>query len=61
MVSKIGKKTYTVKDLYKEANNLLKDELQGLRKKPLSKSEETKMNELAKLISNTVLKEMKVV
>lgn len=61
MAAKTKTKKYTVSDIYAEAANLLKDEMQGLKKKPLSASEEIKMKELGKLISKTVLKEMKIV
>jgi len=60
MLSKVGKK-YTVGDVYKEAAGMLKEEMQNMKKGELSKTEEIKMNELAKLLSKTVLKEMKVV
>jgi len=61
MATKTKAKKYTVSDIYAEAANLLKDEMQGLKKKPLSADEEIKMKELGKLISKTVLKEMKIV
>jgi len=60
MANKTQKK-YTVADVYKEANNLLRDELQNIKKAPLSESDEIKMKELSKLLSNMVLKEMKIV
>jgi hypothetical protein len=53
-------KTYKVSDVYREATKLLKDEMTGLKQKPLSASEEVKVKELGKLISKMVLKEMKV-
>lgn len=60
MLSSVGKK-YTVGDVYKEAAKLLKDEMGGLKKGGLSKTEEIKMEEMAKILSKTVLKEMKIV
>lgn len=60
MAAKVNKK-YKVSDLYRAANKMFKEEMQGLKKKPLSQTEEIKMKELAKLLSNTVLKEMKIV
>jgi hypothetical protein len=60
MAAKDSKK-YKVEDLYREANSMLKEEMQNLTKKPLSQTEEIKMKELARLLSNTVLKEMKIV
>ena len=44
MLSSVGKK-YTVGDVYKEAAKLLKDEMGGLKKGGLSKTEEIKMEE----------------
>ena len=54
-------KKYTVADVYQEANQLLKDEMQTIKNRPLNPSEEIKMKELGRLISNMVLKEMKVI
>ena len=60
MSSKTEKK-YTVGDVYKEAAQMLKDEMRQLKQQTLTPSEEIKMQQLAKLLSNMVLKEMKVV
>jgi len=60
MAAKEDKK-YKVEDLYREANNMLKEEMQTIKQRPLSQTEEIKMKELARLLSNTVLKEMKIV
>lgn len=60
MAAKKNKK-YTVSDVYREAGRMLKEEMHNLKNKPLTRSEEIKMKELAKLISNAVLKEMKIV
>jgi len=61
MVNKVGKK-YTVGDVYKAAGEMLKNEITDLKSgQPLTKVEEAKMEKLARLLSNTVLKEMKVV
>lgn len=57
-----GKKTkYTVADLYGEASKLLKGEMSRLKNKPLSASEAHKMDALARELSKTVLREMKIV
>ena len=61
MIEKTKGKTFTVADLYSEAAKLVKEEFSGIKDKPLNKTEEVKMQELARLISNTVLKEMKIV
>jgi len=60
MAGKTQKK-YTVADVYKEADKILRDELQSMKKAPLSESDEIKMKALSKLLSNMVLKEMKIV
>ncbi len=60
MAAKVGKK-FTVGDVYREAASMLKSEMKNLKKSELSASEEIKMKQLAKLLSNTVLKEMKIV
>lgn len=54
-------KKYKVSDLYQEANKMLKEEIQNLKKRPLSQSEEIQMKELAKVLSKTVLGEMKII
>ncbi len=60
--NKIGStQKYTVADVYREASSMLKNEMQGIKDKPLSKIEEAKMEKLAKLLSNNVLKEMNIV
>ena len=61
MAAKSKSKKYTVADVYQEANKMLKAEMQGLKNRPLTSSEEIKMKELAKVLSRTVLKEMKII
>lgn len=53
-------KKYTVADLYSEAARMVGEEMQAIKKEPLTAAEEIKMKELAKVISNTVLREMKL-
>jgi hypothetical protein len=60
MNAKVNRK-YTVSDVYKEAGKMLKDEMQSMKRRPLSKTEEVKMQELAKALSQGVLKEMKLI
>lgn len=55
------KKKYTVADLYAEASKMVTQEYSTIKNRPLSASEEIKMKELAKVISNSVLKEMKLI
>lgn len=54
-------KKYTVADVYTEANQMLKSEMEALKNRPLNKSEEIKMKELSRLMSKLVLKEMKII
>ena len=54
-------KKYTVSDVYQEAAKMLKEEMQGLKKRALTPSEEIKMKELGRSLSKLVLKEMKLV
>lgn len=54
-------KKYTVADVYKEAAKLMRSEMEEVKNAPLNPSEEIKMNALAKLLSKTVLQEMKVI
>lgn len=63
MLTKNGpKKTFTVADLYTEAAKMVKGEMSALKNnKPLDQAEAEKAEALAKFISKTVLKEMKVV
>lgn len=56
----VKEKKYTVADVYKEAFGLLNEEMQAIKKRPLNKTEEVKMDKLAKLLSQNVLKEMKI-
>jgi hypothetical protein len=52
-------KKYTVADLYKEAGKMLTSEMQEMKNgKELSKVEKTKMDEMAKILSNSILKDM---
>ena len=60
MAAKANKK-YRVSDVYQEATRMLKDEMQSMRKRPLTPSEEIKMKQLGKILSNTVLKEMEII
>jgi len=61
MAAKSKAKKYTVSDVYQEANQMLKEEMQSLKNRPLTQSEEIKMKQLARVISKTVLKEMKII
>ncbi len=61
MAARVNPKKYKVSDVYQEAARLLKDEMQSIKKRPLTASEEIKMKQLGKLLSNTVLKEMKII
>jgi hypothetical protein len=61
MAAKAKEKKYTVADVYREATKMLKEEMQGIKKQSLSASEEIKMKELGKVLSQTVLKEMKII
>ena len=49
---------YTVADVYKEAQNMLQTEMIAMKQRPLTGKEEEKMQQLGKLISKLVLKEM---
>lgn len=55
------KKKYTVADLYTEASKMVREEFSSIKNAPLTASEEIKMKELAKVISKSVLKEMKLI
>lgn len=56
-----AQKKYSVADVYAEATRMLREEVQGLKNRPLNTREEAKMQELGKTISKLVLKEMKVI
>lgn len=62
MINPVGSapKTYTAKDVFAEAMRLMKDEVASMKKTPLSKTEEEKLERLAKSVSMEVLKEMRV-
>jgi hypothetical protein len=60
MNAKVNRR-YTVSDVYKEAGKMLKDEMQGMKQRPLNKGEEIKMDKLARELSKSVLKEMKLI
>lgn len=59
-MTKVGKK-YTVADLKTEAYKMLREEMQGIKNRPLNKNEEIKMKELGSLLSKSVLKDMKLI
>jgi uncharacterized metal-binding protein len=62
MVEKIGSnKTFTVADLYSEAAKMVREEFGAMKNKPLTDLEKENIAKLARTISNSVLKEMRVV
>ena len=61
MAAKAKTKKYTVSDVYREADRMLKEEMASLKQRPLTQSEEIKMKQLGKALSQMVLKEMKVI
>ena len=61
MVEKSKGRTFTVADLYTEAARMVREEMQAIKNEPLSQAEDVKTREIAKAISNTVLKEMKLI
>jgi len=52
--------TYTVKDLYNEAIRFMKEEVQSMKKAPLTESESLKLEHIAKSVTHEVVKEMKI-
>ncbi|OGB87397.1 hypothetical protein A3H38_01775 [candidate division WOR-1 bacterium RIFCSPLOWO2_02_FULL_46_20] len=60
MASNVGSSTqkYTVADVRQEAARLLKDQMTGLKEKPLSKIEGIKMEALGRQLADMVLKDM---
>jgi len=61
MVENISPKKFTVADLYTEAARLVREEFSAVKNKPLTPVEESKIRELSRTISRSVLKEMKIV
>ncbi|OGB90072.1 hypothetical protein A2625_01910 [candidate division WOR-1 bacterium RIFCSPHIGHO2_01_FULL_53_15] len=62
MVEKIGnKQTFTVADLYAEAAKMAREEFGAMKDKPLTAQEQENIDKLAKTISKSVLKEMRLV
>lgn len=56
-MTKVGKTSkYSVKDLYAAARQAMVNEMKALKNKPLTPKETEKMDILAKMISNEVLK-----
>jgi len=55
-----GQKTYSMKDVYSEAMKLMKEEVASLKKAPLTAEENLKMEQIAKAVSNQVIKEMRI-
>jgi len=49
-----------MQQLYSEAMKMLKAEVQGYKKAPLTPEENQKIERLAKAVSNEVVKEMRV-
>ncbi|MBU0573044.1 MAG: hypothetical protein ABIJ26_00140 [Candidatus Margulisiibacteriota bacterium] len=61
MIGRVGgakPRSYSVKDLYKVAMEEMKKEVKTMANRPLSDSEQQKLEELAKVLSNEVLDEM---
>ncbi len=54
-------KKYTVADLKIEAFKMLREEMQNIKKRPLTTNEEIKIKELGSLLSKSVLKDMKLI
>ncbi|MFC1510765.1 hypothetical protein ACFL5U_00030 [Candidatus Margulisiibacteriota bacterium] len=62
MLKKVdGAKKYTVADVQKETKKMLTEEMQKYKKQPLTEKEVAQMEKFAKALSNSVLKEMKIV
>ena len=61
MLSKTGDKKFTVGDVYKEAAAMLKEEMRTLKNNKLSAVEAAKLEQFAKELSKSVLKEMDVI
>jgi len=53
-------RTYTMSDLYAEAIKYMKDEVQKMKKAPLTAEEDLKLEAIAKSVSHEVVKEMKI-
>ena len=60
MIDNLKNRTYTVAELYKEAANVVKDEMKTMKQGELTATEQAKVEQLSKLISNMVLKEMRL-
>lgn len=56
-----NKQTFTVADLYAEAAKMAREEFGTMKQKPLTDLEQKNIDQLAKTISKSVLKEMKLV
>ena len=51
-------KTYSMKDVYREAMQLMRDEVMALKHAPLTQAEQAKLDDLAKTVANEVVNEM---
>jgi len=63
MIKPVGSpqaKTYTMKDVYAEAMRYMRDEVQRMKKAPLSDEESLKLEQIAKTVSNEVVRGMKI-
>jgi len=62
MIKPVGasQKTYSMKDVYAEAMRYMKEEVASLKKAPLTEEENLKMEQIAKTVSNQVIKEMRI-
>jgi len=63
MIKPIGfqqSKTYTMKDVYAEAIRYMREEVQKMKKAPLTEAESLKLEQIAKTVSNEVIREMKI-
>jgi hypothetical protein len=62
MIKPVGssQKTYSMKDVYTEAIKFMKEEVASMKRAPLTEEENLKMEQIAKTVSNQVVKEMRV-
>jgi hypothetical protein len=61
MINNVNSNKKTVGNLYKEATDMFVKQMEDLKKRPLTDQEKEKAHNLAVVVSNGVLKDLKII
>ncbi|MBU0687369.1 MAG: hypothetical protein KKB81_05915 [Candidatus Margulisbacteria bacterium] len=60
-VSNGQEKSYTVADVYKQTQQMVREEMEDMKKRPLTKEEIDKTEGIARIMAHHVLKDMNLI